>query len=43
MIFIDRMAIMGGDGKAAARHTARLVYLANPVRVTVYVGRVSAA
>ncbi len=34
MIFIDRMVIMGGDGKAAARHTARLVYLAIPVRET---------
>jgi hypothetical protein len=32
MIFIDRMAIMGGDGKPAARPTARLVYLAVPVR-----------
>src|SRR4030081_3442227 len=27
MIFIDRMAIIGGDGKPAARPTARLVYL----------------
>ena len=34
MIFIDRMAIMGGDGKPAARPTARLVYLAIPVRQT---------
>ncbi|HKA45759.1 MAG TPA: hypothetical protein VKF40_27465 [Burkholderiales bacterium] len=34
MIFIDRMAIMGGDGKPAARATARLVYLAIPVRHT---------
>jgi len=34
MIFIDRMAIMGGDGKAAARPTARLVYLAIPVKQT---------
>ncbi len=32
MIFIDRMAIMGGDGKATARPTARMVYLAIPVR-----------
>ena len=32
MIFIDRMAIMGGDGKSMARPTARLVYLAIPVR-----------
>jgi hypothetical protein len=32
MIFIDRMAIMGGDGKPAARPTARLVYLAIPVK-----------
>lgn len=32
MIFIDRMAIIGGDGKPAARPTARLVYLAIPVR-----------
>src|SRR3954465_14852047 len=30
MIFIDRMAIMGADGKAAPRATARLVYLAIP-------------
>ena len=29
MIFIDRMAIMGPDGKPAARPTARLVYLGN--------------
>ncbi len=34
MIFIDRMAIMGGDGKPAARPTARLVYLAIPVKQT---------
>ena len=34
MIFIDRMAIMGGDGKPAARSTARLVYLAIPVKQT---------
>ena len=34
MIFIDRMAIMGGDGKAAPRSTARLVYLAIPVKQT---------
>ena len=34
MIFIDRVAIMGGDGKPAARPTARLVYLAIPVRQT---------
>src|SRR3954467_6744309 len=34
MIFIDRMAIMGGDGKAAPRPTARLVYLAIPVKET---------
>ena len=34
MIFIDRMAIMGGDGKPATRPTARLVYLAIPVRQT---------
>src|SRR3954470_5972431 len=32
MIFIDRMAIMGADGKPAARPTSRLVYLAIPVR-----------
>jgi hypothetical protein len=32
MIFIDRMAIMTEGGKTAARHTARLVYLAIPVR-----------
>jgi hypothetical protein len=32
MIFIDRVAIMGGDGKPAARSTARLVYLAIPVK-----------
>jgi hypothetical protein len=32
MIFIDRMAIIGGDGKPAARPTARLVYLAVPVK-----------
>jgi hypothetical protein len=34
MIFIDRMAIMGGDGKPTARPTARLVYLAIPVKQT---------
>ncbi|MEQ1772980.1 MAG: hypothetical protein ABL891_04270 [Burkholderiales bacterium] len=34
MIFIDRMAIMTEGGKTAARHTARLVYLAIPVRET---------
>src|SRR3982751_3891631 len=34
MIFIDRMAIMGGDGKPAARPTSRLVYLAIPVKDT---------
>ena len=34
MIFIDRVAIMGSDGKAAARPTARLVYLAIPVKQT---------
>jgi hypothetical protein len=34
MIFIDRVAIMGGDGKPAARPTARLVYLAIPVKQT---------
>jgi hypothetical protein len=34
MIFIDRMAIIGGDGKAAARPTSRLVYLAIPVKQT---------
>src|SRR3954464_646860 len=34
MIFIDRMAIMGADGKPAARPTARLVYLAVPVKET---------
>ena len=32
MIFIDRMAVMAGDGKSAARSTARLVYLAIPVK-----------
>jgi hypothetical protein len=32
MIFIDRVAIIGGDGKPAARPTARLVYLAIPVK-----------
>ncbi len=32
MIFIDRFAIMGSDGKPAARPSARLVYLAIPVR-----------
>ena len=34
MIFIDRMAIIGADGKPAARPTARLVYLAIPVKQT---------
>jgi hypothetical protein len=34
MIFIDRMAIMGADGKSAPRATARLVYLAIPVKET---------
>jgi hypothetical protein len=34
MIFIDRMAIVGADGKPAARPTARLVYLAIPVKQT---------
>jgi hypothetical protein len=34
MIFIDRVAIIGGDGKPAARPTARLVYLAIPVKET---------
>ena len=34
MIFIDRYAIVGADGKPAARPTARLVYLAIPVRQT---------
>jgi len=34
MIFIDRMAVMGADGKAAPRATARLVYLAIPVKET---------
>ncbi|HTP96503.1 MAG TPA: hypothetical protein VMK05_11665 [Burkholderiales bacterium] len=32
MIFIDRVVIMGADGKPAARPTARLVYLAIPVK-----------
>jgi hypothetical protein len=32
MIFIDRMAIMAGGDKSATPHTARLVYLAIPVR-----------
>jgi hypothetical protein len=32
MIFIDRMAIIGADGKPATRPTARLVYLAIPVK-----------
>ncbi|HEV7803111.1 MAG TPA: hypothetical protein VGP15_18700, partial [Burkholderiales bacterium] len=32
MIFIDRMAVMGGDGKPAARPISRLVYLAVPVK-----------
>jgi hypothetical protein len=34
MIFIDRMAIMAGEGKTATPHTARLVYLAIPVKQT---------
>lgn len=34
MIFIDRMAIMGADGKATARPTSRMVYLAIPVKQT---------
>ncbi len=34
MIFIDRMGIIGRDGKPAARPTARLVYLAIPVKQT---------
>jgi hypothetical protein len=34
MIFIDRMAIMAADGKPAPRPTARLVYLAIPVKQT---------
>jgi hypothetical protein len=34
MIFIDRTAIVGGDGKPSVRPTARLVYLAIPVRQT---------
>jgi len=32
MIFIDRMAVVGRDGKPAAQPTARLVYLAIPVK-----------
>ena len=32
MIFIDRMAITGGDGKPAAQPTSHQVYLAIPVR-----------
>ena len=34
MIFIDRVAVIGSDGKPAARPTARLVYLAIPVKQT---------
>lgn len=34
MIFIDRMAIMADGGKTAMPHTARLVYLAIPVKQT---------
>jgi hypothetical protein len=34
MIFIDRMAIMAGGDKTATPHTARLVYLAIPVKHT---------
>lgn len=34
MIFIDRVAIIGADGKPAARPTSRMVYLAIPVKQT---------
>lgn len=34
MIFIDRMGIIGRDGKPAPRSTSRLVYLAIPVKKT---------
>src|SRR3954470_2136843 len=34
MIFIDRMAVIGADGKPAQRPTSRLVYLAIPVKQT---------
>src|SRR4051812_76583 len=34
MIFIDRVAIIGADGKPGARPTSRLVYLAIPVKPT---------
>jgi hypothetical protein len=34
MIFIDRMGIIGRDGKPAARSSSRLVYLAIPVKKT---------
>ncbi len=34
MIFIDRMGIIGRDGKPAVRPTGRLVYLAIPVKRT---------
>ena len=34
MIFIDRMAVMAGGDKTATPHTARLVYIAIPVRET---------
>lgn len=34
MIFIDRMAIIGADGKPASRPTSRVVYLAIPVKNT---------
>ncbi len=34
MIFIDRMDIVGSDGKPAGRGTERLVYLAAPVKQT---------
>ena len=34
MIFIDRVAVIGGDGKPVAKGTSRLVYLAIPVKQT---------
>ena len=34
MIFIDRMAVMAGGDKTATPHSARLVYLAIPVKQT---------
>src|SRR3954462_12918159 len=34
MIFIDRMAVIGADGKPAQRPTSQLVYLAIPVKQT---------